>query len=91
MAMLTIRNLDDDLKNRLRLRAAANGRSMEEETRRILRAALVREDEPRAGLADAIRARFAPFGDIELQLPERDLPRDPPDFTGGAAVTPDAA
>ena len=36
MASLTIRNLDDDLKQRLRLRAASDGRSMEEEIRQIL-------------------------------------------------------
>ena len=37
MASITIRNLDDDVKTRLRVRAADNGRSMEEEVRRILR------------------------------------------------------
>ena len=37
---LTIRNLEDPLKSRLRLRAAARNRSMEEEARQILRAAL---------------------------------------------------
>src|SRR6476659_4315808 len=36
MASITIRQLDDDLKQRLRLRAARNGRSMEEEARIIL-------------------------------------------------------
>src|SRR6185312_10900226 len=36
MASITIRQLDDDLKHRLRLRAARNGRSMEEEARIIL-------------------------------------------------------
>jgi len=40
MATLTIRNLEDPLKSRLRLRAAARNRSMEEEARQILRAAL---------------------------------------------------
>ena len=39
MASITIRNLDDDIKQRLRLRAAMHGRSMEEEARDILRAA----------------------------------------------------
>jgi plasmid stability protein len=40
MASLLIRRLDDKLKRQLRVRAADNGRSMEEEVRRILRAAL---------------------------------------------------
>jgi plasmid stability protein len=33
MASITIRNLDDDVKQRLRIRAAEHGRSMEEEAR----------------------------------------------------------
>src|SRR3954466_7900690 len=41
MASITIRQLDDDLKRRLRLRAARNGRSMEDEVRTILRGAAV--------------------------------------------------
>ena len=40
MASLLIRGLDDKLKRQLRVRAAENGRSMEEEVRRILRIAL---------------------------------------------------
>jgi len=36
MGSLTVRNLSEDLKKRLRLRAAANGRSMEEEVRLLL-------------------------------------------------------
>jgi phosphopantothenoylcysteine decarboxylase/phosphopantothenate--cysteine ligase len=39
MASLTVRQLDDTLKKLLRLRAARNGRSMEDEIRVILRAA----------------------------------------------------
>ena len=39
MASLTVRQLDEALKKRLRLRAARNGRSVEEEIRFILRAA----------------------------------------------------
>jgi phosphopantothenoylcysteine decarboxylase / phosphopantothenate---cysteine ligase len=44
MASITIRQLDDDLKRRLRLRAARNGRSMEDEARTILRSATTGED-----------------------------------------------
>jgi plasmid stability protein len=79
MATLTIRNLDDDLKALLRLRAARHGRSMGEEARRILCSALT---EPLSGqsLADSIRARVKPYGGIELELPVRGPMREPPDF-----------
>ena len=40
MASITIRNLDDEVKARLRVRAASNGRSVEEEVRLILRDAV---------------------------------------------------
>ena len=46
MASITIRNLDDDVRTRLRVRAAGNGRSMEEEVRLILREAVGREAVP---------------------------------------------
>ena len=36
MGSLTVRNIGEDVKKRLRLRAAANGRSMEEEVRLLL-------------------------------------------------------
>lgn len=79
MASITIRNLDDGVKTRLRVRAANNGRSMEEEARNILREAVEREAEP-GNLAQAIRARFAPLGGVELDLPPREPMRDPPGF-----------
>ena len=84
MATMTIRNLDDDLKGRLRMRAARHGRSMEEEARSILRAALAQrvEDDSGASLYAAIRARMEPFGGIDLDLPPREPQRDPPDFGG---------
>ena len=79
MASITVRNLDEGVKKRLRLRAADNGRSMEEEARIILREAV----EPETGeenLAEAIRARFAPLGGVELELPPRGPMREPPKF-----------
>lgn len=77
MASLTIRNLEDDLKQRLRVRAAAHGRSMEEEVREILRW-VVAEPPPPRNLADAIRARVAPLGGVELELPAREAIPPPP-------------
>jgi antitoxin FitA len=75
MATLTIRNLDEDLKIRLRVEAAAHGHSMEEEVRHILRRALsVRRSE--TGLGSRIRRRFEMHGGVELELPPRsDVPR----------------
>lgn len=82
MATMTIRNLDDDLKALLRLRAARHGQSMEEEARSILRAALANriEDDSGASLYAAIRARVEPLGGVELELPPREPQRDPPDL-----------
>ncbi len=80
MASLTIRNLDDPLKARLRVQAATHGRSMEEEARTILRAALNRETPAPGNLYAAIRARVAESGGFELELPPRELGRDPPTF-----------
>jgi antitoxin FitA len=80
MASMTIRNIDDALKSRLRIRAASHGRSMEEEARDILRSALaVVEPEPE-NLAVAIRELMAPFGGVELDIPPREPIREPPDF-----------
>lgn len=49
MATLTVRNLDDDLVRRLRIRAAEHGRSAEAEHRELLRLALAADEEPRSG------------------------------------------
>lgn len=77
MASITIRNLDDQVKQRLRVRAALNGRSMEEEARDILRQG-VSDDAPPRNLAAAIRARLTPADRAELALPEREPMRAPP-------------
>ncbi len=80
MASITIRNLDDDVKTRLRMRAAEKGRSMEEEARQILREAVGREEVPANGLGTAIHERFKPLGGVELELPPREPMREPPRF-----------
>jgi antitoxin FitA len=81
MASITIRNLDEGLKRRLRIRAADRGRSMEEEAREILRTALADASPPLDNLYDAIRRRIEPLGGVDLDLPPRGPMRDPPDFT----------
>ena len=80
-ASITIRNLDPALKERLRVRAAQHGQSMEAEARRILQTALAAQDAPPLRhLYDRVRARFAPLGGIDLELPPRDPVREPPHF-----------
>ncbi len=62
MATLTVRNLDDDVVRRLRIRAAENGRSAEAEHREILRAELIGGDKQRIE-QDQVAARLAEFRD----------------------------
>ena len=80
MASITIRNLDDDVKTSLRMRAAANGRSMEEEARLLLREAVGREAVPAKGLGTAINELFKPFAGVEMDLQPREPMREPPRF-----------
>ena len=80
MASITVRNLDEGLKRRLRIRAAENGRSMEQEIRDILRATLDEEFPSGKEFIDGIRARFAELGGVELELPPREPVREPPNF-----------
>ena len=77
MASITIRNLEDDIKQRLRVRAAEHGRSMEEEVRDILRRVMSDADTPR-DLAAAIRARVTPGARADLDLPAREPMHVPP-------------
>jgi antitoxin FitA len=69
MSMLTVRDLDPEVKEKLRQRAARHGRSMEAEVRLILAAAVEKSDQP-ADLVASIRKRFSGTG-ISLELPDR--------------------
>jgi plasmid stability protein len=80
VASITIRNLEESVKRRLRMRAAQHGRSMEEEARHILRAALAQKTEQPTNLFEAIRRRIAPMGGVELDIPAREPIRKPPHF-----------
>jgi plasmid stability protein len=77
---MTIRNIDDRLKQRLRVRAATHGRSMEDEARDILRTVLALREPPPGDLAGAIRARLQPLGGVEFAIPPREPIRAAPDF-----------
>lgn len=80
MSSITIRNLDPALKERLRVRAACNGRSMEAEVRQILSETLAQGQGRELNLAEAIRRRFAPLGGVDLE-PHPPTPiREPPRF-----------
>ena len=86
MSSITIRKLDPALKERLRIRAAEHGHSMEAEARDILNGALGLSRTPIPGeptgadLLARIRARFEPLGFVDLELPPRGGDREPPSF-----------
>lgn len=77
MATLTIRDIDDDLRARLRVRAAEHGRSMEAEVRAILKESLAKP-RPSSGLGSRIHQRFTDVGNMALDVPVRaEQPRVP--------------
>jgi plasmid stability protein len=69
MAQVIVRNLEDDVKARLKRRAERSGRSMEEEVRHILRDAVMVENRPPSRLGSRIATRFAKIG-LTADLPE---------------------
>lgn len=72
MASIIIRNLAEKTKKRLRVRAAQHGRSMEEEARQILGAALdERRPSKPENMYDLFRRHFEPLGGVELKIPPR--------------------
>lgn len=79
MASITIRNLDDEVKTLLRVRAAEHHRSMEEEVRLILRDAMGRKPSSR-NLAEITQAYFGLENGVDLELPPRGPGREPPSF-----------
>ncbi len=70
MSTLTIRNIEPQVKDRLRVSAALNQRSMEEEVRSILRQIMLKPV-PTLGLGTQLNARFAAMGGVDLDLPHR--------------------
>jgi len=83
MASITIRQLPETTKRKLRIRAAQHGRSMEQEAREILKNGL--DTAPRktarpktgADFVKAIRDIFEPLGGVDLEIPPRGPIRDP--------------
>lgn len=80
MADLSIRNLEDSVRERLRTRAASHGRSMESEVRAILTEAVMEPEQP-AGFLEAVFDRFSSLGGVELDIPDRSTPVRGADFS----------
>ena len=80
MVTIMVRNLDERLRQRLRLRAVQHGHSLEEEILDILRAALGQEQAPVKDLGTALHELFKPCGGVELDIPPREPMREPPRF-----------
>jgi plasmid stability protein len=80
MASITIRRLPETTKQRLRVRASRNGRSMEEEARQILKVALNEKAETGLNFVESIRKKFAPLGFVNLPEVPRGPMRPPPTF-----------
>ncbi len=88
VAQIVVRNLDEDVKARLKRRAERHGRSMEEEVRHILSAAARETKRPALGLGSRIAARFSKAG-LSEDLPElRGQPPQPAKFPKRAEPEP---
>jgi plasmid stability protein len=79
VAQFVVRQLDEDVKKRLKRRAERHGRSLEEEVRHILRDAVKADCRPVRGLGSRIAARFRKIG----------LTADLPELRGEASRIPD--
>ena len=80
MASITVRNLDDAVKNSLRVRAARHGWSMEQEIRQILQQTVAPEQARQISFAERVNRRFADLKVDSLPVPSRQIARTPPDF-----------
>ena len=80
MVSIKVQDLDEGIEQRLRQRAAAKGISVEEEVKEILTTVLSGETVPSMNLVSSIRAKFTPFGGVDLDLPDRGAIRNVPRF-----------
>lgn len=79
MATITVRNLNEETKKKIRLLAARHGHSMEEEVRRILDRT-VNQDED-TGLGTFISEQFKEIGGVELEIHPRSPVRAAPSLS----------
>lgn len=78
MSSLTVRNLDESVKNSLRVRAARHGWSMEQEVRQILQKVVAPEQAGQVSFAERVNSRFAGLQVDSLPIPARRIARTPP-------------
>lgn len=77
MGSLTVRNLDESVKNGLRVRAARHGWSMEQEVRQILQQIVAPEQAAQVSFAERVNSRFAKLQVKSLPIPARQIARTP--------------
>ena len=80
MPKIVIDNLPDSVIRRLEQQAAACGRSTEEQARELLLIGIATASTKPGMLATKIRERFAKYGGVELELPEREFAPEPDFF-----------
>jgi plasmid stability protein len=80
MSSITVRNLDEAVKNSLRVRAARHGWSMEQEVRQILQQTVAPEQVGAISFAERINSRFVGLQGDSLPIPPRQIARTPPVF-----------
>lgn len=78
MSSLTVRNLDESVKNSLRVRAARHGWSMEQEVRQILQKVVAPEQAGQVSFAERVNSRFSSLQVDSLAIPARRIARTPP-------------
>lgn len=78
MSSLTVRNLDESVKNSLRVRAARHGWSMEQEVRQILQKIVAPEQAAQVSFAERVNSRFSKLQVTSLPIPARQIARTPP-------------
>lgn len=80
MSSITVRNLDESVKNSLRVRAARHGWSMEQEVRQILQQTVAPEQAGQISFAERVNRRFAGLQAAALPIPPRQIVRTPPEL-----------
>jgi plasmid stability protein len=80
MSSITVRNLDESVKNSLRVRAARHGWSMEQEVRQILQQTVAPEQAGQISFAERVNRRFAGLQAGSLPIPPRQIARTPPEL-----------
>ena len=80
MSSITVRNLDESVKNSLRVRAARHGWSMEQEVRQILQQTVAPEQAGQVSFAERINRRFTGLDAESLPIPQRQITRTPPEL-----------